>query len=71
MTHRQRELVGILAELAKRKHAYCEDSWYSCPKDPEGCSNDCLSENECNCGADDVNRNVDNIMRDIQELDNE
>jgi len=46
--------------LAFLKECYCEhysvdeDSWYSCPKSPDGCSNDRAGSN-CNCGADTFN----------------
>jgi hypothetical protein len=48
---------GLLRD-SKRKHRYCEDSWYSCPKSEDGCAN----ENEgtdCNCGADEWNARID------------
>jgi len=32
-------------------HRYCEDSWYSCPKNEEGCADDSQGD-DCNCGAD-------------------
>ena len=44
-------LVSELLETFTRKHAYCEDCWYTCPKHPEGCCNDAEGD-ECNCGAD-------------------
>jgi len=45
-----------LAALAKRSHYYCEDEWYSCPKAEDGCAN------ECDCGADEHNAEVDALM---------
>jgi len=30
------------------RHYECEDSWYSCPKSPDGCSDD--RQDICNCG---------------------
>jgi len=48
-----KELIEAL-EKSKRYHDYCEDSWYSCPLHPEGCSNDSLVK-QCNCGADEWN----------------
>jgi len=42
----------------KRTHYYCEDSWYSCPQHPEGCADDAAG-NECNCGANAVNVEID------------
>lgn len=46
---------------SRRKHYYCEDSWYSCPKSGEGCSNDEAGDN-CNCGTDEWNNYVDKII---------
>jgi hypothetical protein len=51
-----------LIELAHRDHYYCEDSWYSCPKDPESSANDEVGE-KCNCGADKINAEVDAIVK--------
>jgi len=47
----------------KRPHNYCEDSFYSCPKASEGCS-DPRYENsdECNCGADEANSIADKVL---------
>ena len=50
-----------LASLARRKHYYCEDSWYSCPKAEGGCAND-AEGGECNCGADKHNAKVDALL---------
>ena len=53
------ELITRLGELAYVSHHYCEeDSWYSCPKAPDGCSNDAVGT-ECKCGADSHNAEVD------------
>lgn len=43
---------------SKRSHYYCEDRFYSCPKHEEGCAND-FDGDECNCGADTVNKSID------------
>ncbi len=50
-------LIQTLAKLAIRKHYYCDDRWFSCPKAPEGCADD-RQGNECNCGADEHNEKV-------------
>ena len=50
-----------LALLAKRGHTYCEDGWYSCPKDKDGCLNHSRGP-ECDCGADAHNAEVDALM---------
>ena len=57
-------LVLRLAELARRKHYYCEDGWYSCPKNPDGCANDGMGP-DCNCGADQINAEVDAILSEL------
>ena len=45
-------------ENNRQTHHYCEDTWYSCPKHEEGCAND-AEGNECNCGADRANEEID------------
>lgn len=42
----------------RRSHYYCEDTWYSCPKHEDGCSNEAEAD-ECNCGADKANEQID------------
>lgn len=49
-------------ESLRRSHLYCEDSWYSCPKHEDGCSNDAYDADECNCGADEENKTIDEIV---------
>jgi hypothetical protein len=51
---RDRVKEAVAPLLVERTHYYCEDTWYSCPKHPEGCAND-GSGDECNCGADEWN----------------
>ena len=60
-THPLHRMVLRLAELARRGHYYCEDTWYSCPKHPEGCANDSAGT-ERDCGADKINAEVDAIL---------
>lgn len=58
------ELTDVLeriGNLAKRGHYYCEDQWYSCPKAEDGCANENAGD-ECNCGADEHNAEVDALM---------
>jgi hypothetical protein len=50
-------VLNKLRALAIRSHYYCEDSWYSCPKTEDGCSDE-LAGTECNCGADEHNQKV-------------
>lgn len=59
-------MVLRLAELARRSHYYCEDSWHSCPKHPEGCANDGAGT-ECDCGADRINAEVDSILAQLSQ----
>jgi predicted nucleic acid-binding Zn-ribbon protein len=44
-----------------RKHYECNDCWYSCPKSGE-CCNDELPKDECNCGADEHNKKIDELL---------
>lgn len=53
-------------ENNKRKHHYCEDTWYSCPKHEDGCANDSVGD-ECNCGADEENAEIDKTIAAIKE----
>lgn len=52
-----KQICTELANLARREHYFCEDSWYSCPKAEGGCAND-TEGTECNCGADKHNAKV-------------
>lgn len=49
-----RVLKAALNEL-RRGHLNCEDCWYSCPKNPEGCCNPEIPVDVCTCGADQHN----------------
>ena len=50
----------------RRKHYYCEDTWYSCPRHEEGCANDAAGD-KCNCGADQANIEIDKATIALQE----
>lgn len=60
--------MDILEKLnsLKRGHRYCEDTWYSCPKHPEGCADDSQGD-VCNCGADIFNERVDRIIEYLEQ----
>ena len=45
----------------KRKHYYCEDGWYSCPKAEDGCYDE-WAGTDCNCGADEFNAEIDSAI---------
>lgn len=53
-------------ENNKRTHHYCEDVWYSCPKHEDGCANDAEGD-ECNCGADKANAEIDATITAIKQ----
>lgn len=59
-------LIEQLTDLARRDHYYCDDSWYSCPKALGGCWNDAYGD-ECNCGADKHNVEVDTVSEKLIE----
>ena len=61
MTDTFRALCEELAKLARRNHYTCEDTWYSCPKSPDGCANDAAGD-ECDCGADSHNDKIDELL---------
>jgi hypothetical protein len=54
-------LCAELAKLARRNHYTCEDTWYSCPKSPDGCANDAAGD-ECDCGADSHNDKIEELL---------
>lgn len=56
----ERLRAGLLA--AKIPHLYVEDTWYACPKNPEGCSNEGVPKDECDCGADAHNAAIDKLL---------
>jgi len=53
---------------AKRTHYSCEDCWYSCPKSGDGCCDDRQGD-ECNCGTDKWNAEVDAMLAAAQQED--
>ena len=53
-------------EANRRSHYYCEDTWYSCPQHEEGCANEAESD-ECNCGADEANEKIDEMITALRE----
>lgn len=59
------DIIAFLKQC-KAGHYYCEDSWYSCPLAEEGCADDRWPKNECNCGADKRNADVDAMIQKIQ-----
>ena len=64
----EREALKLALEALesnKRNHLYCEDTWYSCPKHEDGCANDAEGD-ECNCGADDINAELDKAITAIK-----
>jgi hypothetical protein len=46
-------------------HLNCEDSWYSCPKSTDGCSDDRQGP-ECNCGVEDRNNMIDFVLKETE-----
>ena len=54
------KLIAFLEEH-KHTHHYCDDCWYSCPKSEEGCC-DKSQGDECNCGADEYNKMIDDLI---------
>ena len=51
-----------LRDALHRRHYYCEDTFYSCPFAPEGCSNDFEDKTKCQCGADEHNAQIDALV---------
>jgi len=59
-------LAMDVLENNRRAHYYCEDTWYSCPKHEDGCANDAEGD-ECNCGADKNNAEIDATIAAIKQ----
>lgn len=59
-------MVGVLKSFKKEHYECDEDSWYSCPKSEHGCANE--SKHDCNCGADDMNREIENVLKMVREF---
>lgn len=51
-----------LKSLAIWSHYSCDDCWYSCPKSEDGCCNEAEGD-ECNCGADKHNAEVEALFQ--------
>ena len=54
-------------QINRRPHYYCENRWHSCPRHEEGCAND-EDGDECNCGADKANAEIDTAIAAIKAL---
>ena len=61
--------LEALRKLAYRSHYYCDDKWYSCPKSEGGCENDTHGD-ECTCGADEHNEEVNKAFEVAMEASN-
>jgi len=67
-------LNQVIDELEGTNHNHysCEDGWYSCPLSSEGCFNESVDPNVCNCGASEYNTMYDKcigiIRKAIEEL---
>ena len=65
---RVRPLAERLASLARMSHYVCEDRWYSCPKHEDGSANEDKAPDECDCGADERNAEVDALAAELLAL---
>lgn len=57
----KKEIVAFL-ESRRQGHYFCEDSWYTCPKHPEGSCNE-HKPVVCDCGADKWNEEIDAFIK--------
>lgn len=55
------KIIDMINSL-RIKHLSCEDSFYSCPKSEYGTWRDDADPNICECGADDHNSIVDELL---------
>lgn len=66
-------IIKDIEALASREHYYCEDTFYSCPKHPEGgCGGHTglidSSSDKCMCGADEKNIRLIKLIAKLKEL---
>ena len=63
------DLAARLRAL-RRGHDTCEDCWYSCPKSAEawGVEERGLRDDQCTCGADAANAEIDSIADALTQL---
>lgn len=56
------EVLRAALLTAKVEHLVVdEDCWFSCPKSG-ACCNDTIPEDQCNCGADEHNARIDDVL---------
>ena len=67
MNSKIHQLLQQLEAITFEKHHGCEDRWYSCPKHPDGCSDDQFPKDVCNCGADQRNAEVSSLIKEIRQ----
>jgi len=62
--------MDVIKEILslKKRHYYCEDSWYSCPLAEDGCCDDSVDKSKCRCGADSQHKQVDAIIEELHRL---
>lgn len=58
----EEEILNFL-ERSRREHYSCEDGYYSCPKDYD-------INGECDCIADEYNKELDEIIAKFKILEN-
>lgn len=61
------EIKTKLESIRMGHHINVEDSWFSCPKSGD-CCNEALPNDYCNCGADDRNKTIDEIIEMLEGL---
>jgi hypothetical protein len=64
-----KEALKLALEALKNNrqtHYSCEDDWYQCPKHEDRCFND-YEGDECNCGADSANLEIDAAIKALEE----
>jgi hypothetical protein len=55
-------------EGLRQPHYECLDDWESCPKTERGSVNSWTNGIECNCGADEKNKTIDEAIELIKKL---
>lgn len=65
MNHYEFELLKELAGISIRKHYDCDDGYYSCPLSYDGCLDDRVPKDICNCGATAHNIKVTELYKSL------
>ena len=55
------KLMAFIDTKCRKQHYYCEDCYYSCPQEEDGCCDETEGD-DCNCGADKHNAAINELL---------